>query len=571
MLEIIEKIQKVIDYANRLEEFRKNPEKFLETIEKLPREYLEKIRGWWKNLKLTKTGGNSVNTVRFIILDRILKGDPVSIEIIEEIKYNIRFKNDEYFSEYPDIQMAVQNLERKGKNYFRSWKPFSILMRIYYHKDRKMINEILDKIAKKIQKDNLPEDLNIYISDFLGNNNFGRSHCWFTYYPPSFGDFKDAYQIILVFNPGEISYGINTGWHVKINRVKKYTKVLLDELDEFNYDKFTKKLRSEIFNEFNELNNKLLGFTEDQEEPTQSLEIYANTDINLESIIEALKFSYQIILMGPPGTSKSYLAKQIAEEITNNEDNITLIQFHPGYSYEDFIEAKEPKGGKDLSLEFIPVKKKFALLCKKALNKKEENFVVILDEINRGNVEKIFGELIWAMENRNQSINLLYSNDPLIIPDNLYIIGTMNTVDLSIANIDAALRRRFSIIEIMPDIKFLRKWLNSKFEGNYDEIINRIVKLMHDINLKIKNSERMNEFQSIGHTYFMVNKGKSLIETIEFLKLKWEYSIKPLLLEYHQFNREELREFNQIWDDFEDEIEMILEKYRENGILNDSG
>lgn len=562
MTDIIEKIKEIIEYSNQINEYKEDPDYFLEAIKKLPKNHLQERREYYKNQHLKKNGYNSVNTVRYIILDKILKDKSVDIEMIEAIKQNIRYKNDDYFSDYSEIQKAVSNLERKGKNYFQSWSNFSILMQIFYDRDKERINDFLNDIGAFIQKEAIPKELNYYYSDFMGNNNFGRDSCWIVFYPQTCGNFKDCYQLIVIFQPFSIEYGIAYGSNVK--KVKTDRETL--QFKDFDFINFKNDLRK-FFPRFYELNSGIVEpplppEPEGSEELT-SLTLYKNTDINIERIVIALKLNYQIILMGPPGTSKSYIAKQIANSITEDDNKITLVQFHPEYSYDDFVEGKEPIGGEQLSLEFKPVRKKFVKICE-AAKKSDENYVLILDEINRGNVEKIFGELIWALENRGQAIELLYSRKPLIIPKNLFLIGTMNTVDLSIANIDAAIRRRFFIIELMPDGTFLENWLKYQFKDRYPKIQERIVKLMHDINLKIKNSERINEYQSIGHTYFMMVKGETIEEKWEYLKMSWEFSIKPLLLEYYQFNKDDIEEYLDLWDKFEEDINQYMEEYQES-------
>jgi len=562
MTEVIEKVKQIIDYANKLNNYMKDPDFFLEAIKKLPRDCLEERRKFYKNQHLKKNGSNSVNTVRYLILNKILNGESINIETIEGIKQNIRYKNDKSFSYYPEIQKAVSNLERKGKNYFHSTKNFSILIWIYYYRDKEKINKYLNEIGAYIQKEVLSKELNYYYSDFVGNNNYGRDSSWIIFYPRSFASFKDCYQLIVIIKPFSIEYGLAYGKNV--NKIKTNRETV--QFKDFNFVDLKYDLEN-FFPKFYELNSKITETPPPSDngggKDLTPINLYENTDFDVEKIVNALKFNHQIILMGPPGTSKSYLAKQIATKLTEDDEKIILVQFHPEYSYDDFVEGKEPVGGKQLSLEFKPIKKRFVKLCEEA-NDSDDNYVLILDEINRGNVEKIFGELIWALENRGYPIELLYSRDPLTIPKNLYLIGTMNTVDLSIANIDAALRRRFFIIELMPDEVFLKNWLNYLFKDRYLEIQERIVQFMHDINLKIKNSERINEYQSIGHTYFMMVKGEGIEEKWEFLKMSWEFSIKPLLLEYYQFNKDDIEDYLDLWDKFEEDINLYLEKYQES-------
>ena len=176
----------------------------------------------------------------------------------------------------------------------------------------------------------------------------------------------------------------------------------------------------------------------------------------LKTIEELLEEKKQIIFYGPPGTSKTYVAKKFSEYFTQNTENIELLQFHQSYSYEDFIEGIKPKllESDNTIVGFEKKEGIFKQLVKRCLQNPDKKFVMMVDEINRGNISKIFGELIYLLEyrNKNESIHLTYSpNEKFYIPDNLYIIATMNSVDRSIAFVDYALRRRFYFINFYPD------------------------------------------------------------------------------------------------------------------------
>ncbi|MFW9973320.1 MAG: AAA family ATPase, partial [Candidatus Odinarchaeota archaeon] len=269
-------------------------------------------------------------------------------------------------------------------------------------------------------------------------------------------------------------------------------------------------------------------------------------DINLldheeiENVKDLLLNYKQIILYGPPGTGKTYFAQILAQEIAEN--HYEIIQFHPSYSYEDFvewIEAVPTTDGKGIN--FKPKARIFRILCEEASNQPNQNFVLIIDEINRGDLGRIFGELILGLEpsNRTLEINtpLSKSLGKLRIPENLYIIGTMNSVDRSIAIVDYALRRRFLFYLMMPNFEILEKWVNLLELNLTGDVKNKILNLFNNLNNKIRGDRKLSKHHQVGHTYFFVNSEEELI-------IRWEHMIKPLMEEYYNFNEDDLSDYN---------------------------
>ena len=173
----------------------------------------------------------------------------------------------------------------------------------------------------------------------------------------------------------------------------------------------------------------------------------------LEEIDTLLKEKKQVIFQGPPGTGKTYVAQELAQYIAGSKDRVTLVQFHPSYAYDDFVQGYRPttleNGQPGFRLTDGPL---LRAAHRAALDKSGARHFLIIDEINRGNISKVFGEMYFLLEYRNHKINLQYSSeDEFSLPENLYIIGTMNTADRSIALVDLALRRRFYFVEFHPD------------------------------------------------------------------------------------------------------------------------
>ena len=305
-------------------------------------------------------------------------------------------------------------------------------------------------------------------------------------------------------------------------------------------DQFVLTYREKDKKEVDQLVNEKLTDKDDVIESNGYMNPYSN------QLIE----SKNIILRGAPGTGKSYLAKEIAADIISNGyfDNYTLltdeqkkqiefVQFHPSYDYSDFVEGLRPKVNNDGSIGFElrdGIFKKFVARAKKnyinAISKQEElkKYIFIIDEINRGEISKIFGELFFSIDPGYRGVagevSTQYSNlhknpdEKFFIPDNVYIIGTMNDIDRSVDSFDFAMRRRFRFIEIKADERLeMLDVLGEKKE----EAIRRMTAL----NNEIAKVEDLNENYHIGGAYFLK------LKTLNFDKL-WSDYLKPLLQDY---------------------------------------
>lgn len=235
-----------------------------------------------------------------------------------------------------------------------------------------------------------------------------------------------------------------------------------------------------------------------------------------------------IILQGAPGVGKTFSAKRLAYSMMGDidESRIEFIQFHQNYSYEDFMMGYRPNedGGFELK------KGVFYNFCKRAQSNPDKDYYFIIDEINRGNLSKIFGELLMLIEkdNRDTEIKLAYNGEMFCVPSNLYIIGMMNTADRSLAMIDYALRRRFSFYEMTPgfDTEGFKKYQESIGNDKFDKVVNAIVSLNHDI----INDDSLGSGFCIGHSYFCSSKPNDINDL--WLENIVEYDIKPMLREY---------------------------------------
>ena len=269
-------------------------------------------------------------------------------------------------------------------------------------------------------------------------------------------------------------------------------------------------------------------------------EVYI-TDKEYDKLKNLILDKKNIILQGSAGVGKSYAAKRLAYSIIGEKDNerVKMIQFHQSYSYEDFIIGYRPnENGFELK-EGV-----FYKFCKEAEmdENKENKYFLIIDEINRGNISKIFGELFMLIENDKRgeeyALELVYKDDEkFFVPENLYIIGLMNTADRSLAMLDYALRRRFAFYDMKPAFKseqfkeYQKNLKNSKFDN--------LIKKVEELNKVIK--EDLGEGFCIGHSYFCN------LETVEIDKLSLiiEFELIPLLKEYWFDDNEKVKK----WED----------------------
>ena len=192
----------------------------------------------------------------------------------------------------------------------------------------------------------------------------------------------------------------------------------------------------------------------------------------LDDIVELLRDKGQVILYGPPGTGKTYLAQRLAEALAPDPADRTLVQFHPSTSYEDFFEGYRPGEGLGGQIVYRLTPGPLARMVERASEYPQRRQVMIIDEINRANLPKVLGELLFLLEYRDKSISTLYRPDEEFeLAESLWFIGTMNTADRSIALVDAALRRRFHFVPFFPDRGptegLLKRWLEREGQPSW--------------------------------------------------------------------------------------------------------
>lgn len=306
---------------------------------------------------------------------------------------------------------------------------------------------------------------------------------------------------------------------------------------------FAMKTLTDVTN-YTDFVNKISGFfgagIEDEEVeatvidyPAYSMEDFLNEvymdEATYNKLVGVLESKLNIILQGAPGVGKTFVAKRLAYSIMGEKavDRVMMVQFHQSYSYEDFIMGFRPSsGGFDIKTGA------FYNFCKKAEKDSDNKYFFIIDEINRGNLSKIFGELFMLIENdkrgNKNKLQLLYRDEMFYVPENVYIIGMMNTADRSLAMLDYALRRRFAFFDLKPG--FTTEGFRTYRDGLDNKKFEALVGCVQSLNEKIAADESLGEGFCIGHSYFCNMEPEDV--TDEKLQGIVEYELIPMLKEY---------------------------------------
>lgn len=300
---------------------------------------------------------------------------------------------------------------------------------------------------------------------------------------------------------------------------------------------------------------KVNGYFEDdaeetiEEQPVSNLAPYDREhfleeaymdDVVYDTLVGVLRSKKNIILQGAPGVGKTFIAKRLAYSMMGVKDpeRVMMVQFHQSYSYEDFVEGFRPSAtGFDLA------KGSFYTFCKKAQDDSENDYFFIIDEINRGNLSKIFGELFMLIENDKRGpknkLQLLYSRELFHVPSNVYLIGMMNTADRSLAMLDYALRRRFAFFDLRPG--FESEGFVSYCKGLGSARLNSLVSCVMRLNEEIAVDDTLGDGFCIGHSYFCGMGAEDV--TSEKLSEIVDYELVPMLREYWYDEPNKVREW----------------------------
>jgi 5-methylcytosine-specific restriction protein B len=515
-------------HTSQLEEFEADTSVFIDEIRTLPQPFL-------RDQLAAYEGRQKIAKIRYDVLDAILDGDSVDLNEIAE-RENANYE----------------------KNIMNSWDDYKILAQIYYNYAKDRIEAYVEDLLEYLRNEIDANQLSTHYVTYQGATNIPSTRSWAVLYPSVFGDHKSAYQLYIYFNPNKIEYGIDNGSDVPR---KDYDSESFDSEEEISIQGVVEAYKSWL-NTFWRWNEELI------EEP-DSVEY----DVLpwFEAVEKHLQRKKQIVFHGPPGTGKTYGALNFAKWWIDRgldegehfddavEDRLRMVTFHPTFSYEDFIEGITAKT-RDGNLVYEPQAGVFKKMCEDAVEAYEQadskadapRYILIIDEVNRGNIPKIFGETITLIENdkrlgepNEMRDELPHSEGRLVVPPNLYIIGTMNTADRSIALVDAAIRRRFRFRHFPPNYEVLYDELG--FEGEQDVKTKATVEEGRDlgalsilalraINKRIRDSGNLGKGKQVGHSYLIGG------TTDAHLVESWKNEILPLLEEYYFGDMERLKE-----------------------------
>lgn len=510
-------------FANKLESFDPRSggdiQNMLDQTRSLPSQYLDTKRRQYK-------GKEKINTIRQEILERFHQPGDVSIDEIEEVKQQVANEYD--------------------KEILRAWRNYTILGQIYIDFFKHRIDYYLEKTADRLTRE-FDLELETFTSSFQGSRNQLGSYAWLCLYTPPKDTYREKHQLYVGFKPGEVSFGVHVGEERRDGEWEQNRDLQRMTVEEVTLQNITDKF-SAVEDDFLELEGRT---------PREPVEKPSDAD----DIARQLESKKQVVFYGPPGTGKTYVAERFARWWTAEQDveapaqdRVETVTFHPSFTYEDFIEglsAESTETGVDYSIE-DGILKRISRRAKDDLQATEEGeepprYVLIIDEINRGNIAQIFGETITLLEADKRgkvTTQLAHSDEPFTIPSNLYVIGTMNTADRSISLVDAALRRRFRFLPFPPDMQVLTEHhdmdglegtveLATQGEDSHRVLLALSILAIDQINDKILNSPDLGKGKQIGHSYLMdVEDTTGLVDT-------WKYDVLPLLEEYYfgQFDR----------------------------------
>ncbi len=493
-----------------------------------------------------------VNFLRYHILQLLQQGENITPKLVKQVKEEIESANVYYFSHFgvepPLLEKLTSYKHNKKSSIFSSWQNrgklqhFAIFHSFFYRKieaDKTTIylKNIADALKKALE---INEEHSIQITNFQDSQPFGDTWASVAIYPKLQNTPKNAVSLFLRVDTEGVKIGITKGSDWKGENIENEYKI------SSNFDDIISFFKSK---------RNLYFQANGMESPTNYTDADALKEIFISeqdflTLKKTLQYKQNLILQGSAGVGKTFLAKRLAFALIGerNEARINTIQFHQSFGYEDFIQGIKP----NVNAEFQRTNGIFYDFCEKARLDPTQSYIFIIDEINRGNISKIFGEILMLIEKDKRqekyALHLPYQRAdemPFFVPPNVFLIGTMNTADRSLAWLDYALRRRFAFAEIAPQFgeKFVQ---HLSAQGVTEGGIKMIVEKINALNQLIEEDIHLGKGFKIGHSYFCDFDKTFFDHENEWLENIFTFELVPLLREY--------------WFDDEAKINRALEK-----------
>lgn len=452
-----------------------------------------------------------VNLLRYEVLNQLEEGrPPLTPADVELIRHEIEERNVAFFEKYGS--RLTEGLARYAKREpFRAWRRgsglayFKLFHPFFYRKETaQQVLTTLREVGERMREALALPAHHLHVGDFTGSHRYGASDCWLALFPPDKPNHRLAHQLFCRVSAAGVHAGLLSGWAIERDRLQ-LVEFFADFEAAFGFLK-TLTERYRVANESLEMPVAVAEppVTYERAGTPGSPEPVLQSEETVADALAALRYKRNLILQGPPGVGKTFLAQHLAETLLGGHDEgrMRTVQFHQSYAYEDFVQGYRPDGRGGFRLKNGP----FYDFCQLAQRQPKQAFVFLIDEINRGNLSKIFGELLLLLEADKRSaafaVPLTYSETPFFIPPNVYVIGTMNTADRSLALVDYALRRRFAFISVQPEFgeKFVRLL---QARAVPEAFLNRLAAALRALNETIRIDPSLGAAFYIGHSYFV--------------------------------------------------------------------
>lgn len=490
-----------------------------------------------------------VNLLRYEVLNHLDEGRPrLTPAYVQAYRESIEKKDVHFFKKY-GVKLTNGLINYPKDSIFNPYQKkgqlvyFRIFYTFFFRKSQsKIVLETLHDIGNSLCVALGLTNQKIHVVDFRGSANFGSTQCWIAIYPPHLESHQDTDNLFLTITPDTLKVGLWSGVENKeiqsdyVSQVSTYAdavaflKSILDEYITRNQIEVPTSMGTYV-------SEGVVAYQSD----TPKYEAYTKADalnelfipeVTFEEMLDLLKEKKNLILQGPPGVGKTFVAKRLAYCLIGQRsgEQVSMVQFHQSYAYEDFVQGIRPR----LEGGFEVQKGLFYQLVEAAHQQPNEAFVLIIDEINRGNLSKIFGELMLLIESDKRSadyaVRLTYEpSRAFFVPPNVYLIGTMNTADRSLSLVDFALRRRFAFVDLDPVFGALFGDYLTQL-GAKPTQVEALAEAILNLNDAIEVDKNLGKGFRIGHSYFIPS--SPIIDFWGWYMRIVRHEIAPLLREY---------------------------------------